>query len=445
MKRIILSLLTVLLAFGTLGLSGCEKAPETYTDILAAYTIVRPEMADGELADVVEVLYSTLNMSNLPVTDLAEPAAQEIILGDADREEAKAAIEELKNAHDYHPCDYMVKVLENNIVVASESQSGAAAGVAYLMENILPATAEDYPVGYTYTYRIAPAEEGEVPLKYADRYLVWNEEFDEWDKDEWKLSLGGNSIADWYKGSDIRVEDGVLKMERRKPEGDILRGELPWMTTLGTFCYNYGYLEMRAKLPLLDTTPALWLMTQSNMKSEPYHMEIDSHESVRNATGFSVTLWKSYYHTVLGERAVNYVPSPWSEALYIPEHETMGEQWHIYGFGWDEEKMWVTMDGDLLWTQYITEEYSWSDVEGVACLHEPMFILFSNNGPMSNMADGTLSSFQVDWIRLYQKAYEGRAIWNPGREPWDRDYVTDTSVITTQVDWEAVIKAADGE
>ncbi len=445
MKRIILLLLAAAFALGTLSLTGCEKAPTTYADILSEYTVVRPEMADGALTDAVEMLYGTLNMSQLPITDASAKAEKELVLGDADREESKAAIAELKSAHDYHPCDYMIKVLENSIIIASESQSGTAEGVAYLMENILPATAEEYPVGYTYTYRIAPAEEGQIPLKYADRYLVWNEEFDEWDKDEWKMSLGGNGYTDWYQGNDIRVEDGVLKMERTKPEGSNVQGELPWLTTLGTFCYNYGYLEMRAKLPLKDTTPALWLMTQSNMKSEPYHMEIDSHESVRSRIGFGVTLWKSYFEETADGRTTQYVRSPWSESLYIPEHETMGEEWHIYGFGWDEEKMWVTMDGDLLWTQYITEDYSWSEVEGVACLHEPMFILFSNNGPMSNMPDGTVSSFQVDWIRLYQKAYEGRAIWNPGREPWDREYVMDTSTITTQVDWEAVIKAADGE
>ncbi len=454
MTKIAALLLAVL---AVMPMFGCEKEkePTVYADLLSSYAIVRPDMAGEQLLDATEALYLALGQSeHLPKSDLVARAEgeKELIVGATIREESAAALEVLKNAYDYNPRDYRIEVTEDCIVVASESDTGAADGVRYLIENILPATPEEIPVGYTYTYRIAPAAEGEVPLKYGDKYLVWNDEFDTMNTDLWKMHQGGVSCWNYSENSEYGVIDGALYMNIPRHDEYPYNHSQPWITTIGTFCYNYGYLEARMKFPLKGTTPALWFFTQSNLKSEPYHIEVDAHESVNNASGYTCGIYKSWVPKnpdgssggTIFEHSANL------SQVYLPEGAAFGDEWHIFGFGWDEEKMWATLDGDTVWTHYITEEYSWGELEGVAGLHEPMFILFSNictdwDSNIQYSPPDTVSSFQVDYIRLYQSAYEGRAIWDAGLENWGRDYTIDMSEVQTQVDWEAVIAKADGQ
>ncbi len=458
MKRILPIVLAMLLLLGAAALTGCEKPapgpqetePQAYADKLAqGYTIVRPELATETEKAAVSELYQALNTSVLPITDMTAATGKEILLGETTREASAAAMAELRAGSGYNPSDYMIKVNEDSIVVASESESGTAAGVKYFIETILPGTEEQFPVGYTYTYRIAPAEEGQVPKKYGDKYLVWNDEFDSFDKDMWRLHRGGTSNEEYSETDEYGIKDGVAFMnEPHRNHGSFQ----PYLATIGTFCYNYGYLEMRAKFPILGNTSALWLYTQSNLKSENYHIEVDTHEATK-ATGFTSGIWKSWYYITNrdGAKDVMYKSNDNVGEVIIPDTVAFGEEWHIFGFGWDEEKMWTTLDGNVIWTLDITEEHSWGDYEGVEGLHEPMFILLSNmwkdseHDYIADAPEGTVASFQVDYIRLYQSAYEGRAIWDAGVENWDRTYTVDMSEVKTQVDWEAVIKAADGE
>ncbi len=449
MKRILSLVMAMLLLLGTAALTGCdEQAPATVADTLSEYTVVRPDMASDSVIAATGELWTAVGSDSFPITDRVEAAGKEIIVGNTDREESVQALTELKSAHDYHPCDYMIKINEDSIVAASESEEGTLAAIKYLMDTVLPASAEDYPAGTAYTYRIAPAEEGEVPKKYGDKYLVWHDEFDSFDKNMWRLHAGGDSNWEYTETDEYGIKDGVAFMNEPHKNHWAFQ---PYLTTMGTFCYNYGYLEMRAKFPIMGNTSALWLFTQSNLKSDHYHVEIDTHEATQ-ATGFTSGIWKSWLMTYPdGSTGTEFESNTNVGQVFIPDTVSFGEEWHIFGFGWNEEKMWTTLDGNVIWTLNITEEYSWGAYEGVTGLHEPMFILLSNmwrdsqNDHLVYASEGAVASFQVDYIRLYQSAYEGRAIWNAGVENWGREYTVDMSQVPTQVDWEAVIKAADGE
>ena len=99
-------------------------------------------------------------------------------------------------------------------------------------------------------------------------YLVWNDEFDgkELDSTKWRVedaALVKNNELECYSSENVWVSDGmlVLKSEARHAGGRDYASGL--VDTKGKFSFQYGFVEIRAKLPRTQSLwPAHWMLPE---------------------------------------------------------------------------------------------------------------------------------------------------------------------------------------
>jgi hypothetical protein len=129
--------------------------------------------------------------------------------------------------------------------------------------------------------------------------LVWADEFDEDGapcSDNWTYDLGdgcpslcgwGNNESEYYtdRSDNVKVEDGVLKITAKKETfmgSDYTSARLK---SEGLFEFQYGRIEVRAKLPTGGGTwPAIWMLGDTSQASTwPEIGEIDIMEHAGNS------------------------------------------------------------------------------------------------------------------------------------------------------------------
>src|SRR5258705_4625319 len=121
--------------------------------------------------------------------------------------------------------------------------------------------------------------------------LVWNDEFNyqglpdstKWNYDAGNRNGWGNRELEYYtyrKKENARVEGGNLIIEARKEKVDTFRYASERLVTRGKAAWQYGKIEVRAKIPQgVGAWPAIWTMAVS-MKRWPDDGEIDIMEHV---------------------------------------------------------------------------------------------------------------------------------------------------------------------
>jgi beta-glucanase (GH16 family) len=123
-------------------------------------------------------------------------------------------------------------------------------------------------MGYS-LYAWAPADSKAAMLDLSGYHMTFSEEFNDLDVSAWgpgtrwiahtpwSGDFGDAQFADPQPGFPFVIEDGVLRIEARKGEdGKWRSGLLASTDAKGTgFTQQYGYFEMRAKLP---PGPGLW-------------------------------------------------------------------------------------------------------------------------------------------------------------------------------------------
>lgn len=125
--------------------------------------------------------------------------------------------------------------------------------------------------------------------------MVWQDEFDtsQIDKSNWTFETDGdgfgNNELQFYttdRKENARVEDGNLIIEARKEQWESNQYTSAKLITKETFPFQYGSVEVRAKLPKgKGTWPAIWILSK-NIKKWPDDGEIDIMEHVGYNEGF---------------------------------------------------------------------------------------------------------------------------------------------------------------
>jgi hypothetical protein len=103
--------------------------------------------------------------------------------------------------------------------------------------------------------------------------LLFEEEFDVDgvpDPNTWNIEIGngdngwGNEELQYYTEDNVIVEDGILKITAKKEPTNGFDFSSTRMTTLDNFSYEYGRVEVRAKLPEGGGTwPAIWMLGEN--------------------------------------------------------------------------------------------------------------------------------------------------------------------------------------
>ncbi len=172
--------------------------------------------------------------------------------------------------------------------------------------------------------------------------LAFSDEFESESIDEsiWVFEIGAwpyNKELEYYTRDNAFIEDGYLIIEARKEKIKSRNYTSARLKTEGNFDFTYGYLEVRATLPVATGTwSAIWLLPTDTRYGGYLHSgEIDIVERV----GYDAKLVHATVHT-FDNNAVD--GDPISAYARIGRRDT---SFHTYGFLWTENALQILLDG----------------------------------------------------------------------------------------------------
>ncbi|MFC1795133.1 glycoside hydrolase family 16 protein [Planctomycetota bacterium] len=248
-----------------------------------------------------------------------------------------------------------------------------------------------------------PADTDQTPsLDLSGFHLRFREEFDEpldvsaWGSGTrwiahtpWAGDFGDARFADPDSNFPFTIKDGILRIEARKDETG-KSGLLASNDPLGKgFSQQYGYFEMRAKLPPgPGVWPAFWLCSSYNRKDKTAgrdgSVEIDVFEYYgRTPSSFAATIhvWHPQPHCSEGS------------IITTKPHE-VSTGFHNYGCLVDPQ--WITMyfDGIKVWQSKTPPEHN-----------KPLMLLLNlalgPGWPIDKTPNPSV--MEVDYVRVYAK------------------------------------------
>ena len=237
--------------------------------------------------------------------------------------------------------------------------------------------------------------------------LVWADEFDKPglpDTKKWKYEEGyiRNNETQYYtkaRSENARIEDGHLIIEARK-DSAMIGGEArpvtsASLTTQGLATWQYGRIEVKAKLPSsLGTWPAIWMLgTNIDKVGWPECGEIDIMENV----GYD----PDSVHTTVHTEAFNHIKKTHKgEATYLP---TAATDFHVYAIEWRTDRIDFFLDD----AKVFTFENNGQGTESWP-FDQPFYLILNLAfggawGGAQGIDIGSLPrQFLIDYVRVYQ-------------------------------------------
>ena len=251
-----------------------------------------------------------------------------------------------------------------------------------------------------------PPEPGEVPYR-----LVFSDEFNTDGKPaaHWGYEMGyvREGEAQYYT-DDIEnayVGDGCLHIVGRK---DHLGRQYTSasLNTRGSFAFMYGRFEVRARIPVSGGSwPAIWMM--GNDYRWPECGEVDVMEY------YSGYILANACRGGEKERHAVWNDSRTKLTRFTDPDPEWADKFHTWAMEWDEDKMEISLDGEILNTISLGETFNggWEgNSENPFMAHKPgfgQFILLNlalggYNGGKIDDSDFP-REYLVDYVRVYQR------------------------------------------
>lgn len=384
---------------------------------------------------------SVLGSASAIVTDTQTAAAAEIIIGSTSRTVGGVNL----NGNEY--CIYTDS---GRLIIQAGNSSLLTTAVNEFMKAVQSASdsSEDVPElhGTVSDFATSKTVSG---MLYS---YTWGDEFNAssldttvWSfkgKDEYgvpkdtKMLTDENCITE--NGGDLHLKTIYYE----DPNNANILFASPWaITTAKSMNYMYGYLEMRAKIPVVQGSWCSFWLTSGDLNGTPsdYGVEVDVFES--QSLNLTPNLHKWYKSTGSNITDVAYNSSPASKyhdltnsSKKIKKYtasDTFKYEYHIIGYEWTPEKMVMYVDNVPYMTFDLNDDYeSYTDTGnsssgGMQGFHNPLEVIIGCGlyspayvNPHQTWAEPykikDLSvlpfDFTVDWIRLYQKSGEGQLI-----------------------------------
>ena len=234
--------------------------------------------------------------------------------------------------------------------------------------------------------------------------LVWGDEFNYTglpDSSKWNYDLGGdgwgNQELEYYtskKEDNARVENGMLIIEARKEKVEKNDYSSARLVTKGKAEWQYGKIEVKAKLPKgPGTWPAIWMLGATTPFNWPDDGEVDIMEHVGFDQGniHGSIHCKKYYHSIGTQKTDTTIVKDCSE------------KFHVYGMEWDAENIKISVDSKV----YFTFKNEHSDYTGWPFDNKMYLILNVAVGGNWGGAKGVAQDIwpqrmEVDYVRMYQ-------------------------------------------
>jgi beta-glucanase (GH16 family) len=240
------------------------------------------------------------------------------------------------------------------------------------------------------------------PIKPAMK-LVWSDEFDTpglANSSRWGYETGlvRNNEAQYYTANRLenaQVKNGNLVITAQKEAWQGSQYTSSSLTTQGKFEFQYGRIEVRAKVPKgRGSWPAIWFLGANiDRVGWPKCGEIDLLENVGfdpNRVHFNVHTQK-YNHTQQTNKGANVVV------------ENFPDDFHVYELEWTPERFTWSLDGKPVF-EYAndgTGEDAWP-------FDKPMYLILNLAiggawGGQKGIDDAAFPmEFLVDYVRIYQ-------------------------------------------
>ena len=198
------------------------------------------------------------------------------------------------------------------------------------------------------------------PVDGSPMQLVWHDEFngDSLNSSKWKLAdrMWDKRVITTTDRKNIRLEDGEAVMNIYREDGKYYSHKT--LTTMDRMSFQYGYLEIYAKVPFSQGSfPAFWLQSAKQHRTVDYVMtEVDVFEVYKKGYAES-TLHKWYLKNSGDGKAYRHfsLDSPISYTFPKDKWETLSDEYHLWGFGWTKDMMYMTVDGEVFATYDITD------------------------------------------------------------------------------------------
>jgi len=245
----------------------------------------------------------------------------------------------------------------------------------------------------------AYAPSGAPDIDLAEYALTFDEEFDTIDisgrrcdtrwiaHTPWSGDFGAATFANPSRGFPFVTSDGMLRIEARKdPDGRWFAGLLSSYNPCGEgFAQQYGYFEMRARLPKGDGFwPAFWLI---GIDRNRFTAEIDVLEN----------------HTVRPDKLVSSVRvHPRTEGIegynvhstYITPPGALGYGFNTFGVSVEEAETVVYFNRREVWRTPTPEEF-----------HQPLFLLLNLAMEAGEITESTPEQafMYVDYVKVFAR------------------------------------------
>ena len=235
--------------------------------------------------------------------------------------------------------------------------------------------------------------------------LVWNDEFNykglpdasKWDYDTGSHNGWGNKELEYYtykKKKNAKVENGNLIIEARKEKSGSFNYTSARLVTRGKASWQYGKIEVRARIPKgTGSWPAIWMLADG-MKAWPDDGEIDIMEHVGFHPGYihGSIHCKKYYHVIRTQK---------TDTLYVPD---CSSAFHIYSLEWDKEIIKVAVDGRIYFS-FANEHKGYEYWPFDNKMHLILNIAVGGNWGGQKGVDDKAFPFrmEVDYVRVYQE------------------------------------------
>lgn len=263
-------------------------------------------------------------------------------------------------------------------------------------------------------------EDGEIsdegyttPESYDGMTLVWQDEFegDALNMDNWSFEKGtgewgwGNNELQYYREENTAVSDGYLIITAKEEEFEGSQYTSSRIITKGKQSFQYGRIDMRAKLPHgQGMWPALWMLGDNfDTEGWPKSGEIDMMEMVGGGVKDGQVHGTLHWETETeggGKQHASY-GSGNANGPYTLGSGKFADEFHVFTLIWDENAIkWFVDD----------EQFFEVDIrpEDLSEFHQKFFLIFNvavgGQWPGSPDASTTFPQrMVVDYVRVFQE------------------------------------------
>jgi beta-glucanase (GH16 family) len=384
------------------------------------FNIVRPRfnfsyLAQVELEKLLEYAIAKTGFALPIVHDNTDSEEYEIVVGNAARDGVEALTD-----HDA----YSIKISGKKIYINGGSVHSTALAISEFVKMLEKGSVTDTAVSGAYTETIK--NYGDDTFKYA-----WGDDFDgdALDTTKWYQMNKNESAAEGQHGKRsvrntdpnyVFVRNGKFHICATQDEKHYYGGMI---RTTNIMMYKYGYAEISAVVP---HGPAFWVAfwaskasadpTMSNTDPNlPMWMrpEIDIMEMFGNSASYAANghRWPTATGKEMGYEHTSLDGKQYGQSKKYTHPDAGGrltDDFHTYGFLWDDTQIAFTCDGELFFKYDTTTK-----PEDIECFNHEMYLILSMAlGYASRSVDIATATddewyntnkFIIDYCNIYQQ------------------------------------------